>query len=738
MTIPAVNSSGTREPTDAGPEAGRRPFPVRFAAWLSTNLLEERERWFLWLPVFLAVGIGGYFYLPFEPARGPPVALFGALSACCWFWRRRPALLYPTFLVLVAVAGFAAAQWRTAGIEGPLVEDRTRPGTVHGIVEQVEPSGRRWRVVLGDLRVDALEADATPARARIVLRHGDGPPEPGAAVSLTAVLLPLPQPAMPGAFDFARHVFFQGLGGVGYALSELAIEDVAPVAPSLARTVSAARRIVGERVAAALDYGSEQGLIRRSLAEALLIGQRGAIPDEVLDAMRDSGLAHILAISGLHIGLVAGFVFFVVRAGLALVGPLALRRPIRKWAAGVALVVAFAYVLLAGATVPTQRAFLMLGIGLVAILTDRLQLNMRPVAWAALAVLMVMPESLVGASFQLSFAAVVALVAAYEAVRSRWRGIGIGAGLPRDPTRARASVLGLYFLAVVFTSFVATLATAPFAITNFNRVAVYGIAANLVAVPVTAFWIMPWGIVALAFIPLGMEELPLAAMGRGLDLLAWVAGEVAHWPGAVWLVPALPTWVAVLTAFGGLWLAIWRRPWRLLGLPMIGAALLLGFAVREPDILLSGDGRLVAVYRAGEGLSASSLTREKFTRNVWEQRLGLETARDWGAATDAQNRPLDCDVLGCVLRAGRNIIALPGDPRALHDDCAVADVVAATVPVQRFTCRRPRLVIDRFDLWREGAHAIWLGDGRISHRSVREEQGDRPWSTWPEDRAGAQ
>lgn len=737
MTIPAVNRSesgapGEREKEDDDGSRGRSP-ASRWIQVLRENLFEERDRWFLWLPVALGLGIGIYFSLAWEPPRHPTVALWSLLCLGCWLARRRPLLLALGIPALAAVTGFGAAQLRTASLEGPLIEKRTPPGLVTGTVVDVEPSGRRWRVVLETVEVERLEKHSTPRRVRIVLRHDDTPPEPGAPVSLTAVLMPLPRPAMPDAFDFARHAFFQGLGGVGYAISRVRIEGGDASAPLVTSSVAAARRAVGKRIVAALDDGSDSGLVRRSLADALLIGQRGAIPDQLAAAMRDSGLAHILAISGLHIGLVAGFVFFVVRAGLALVSPLALRQPIRKWAAGAALGVSFGYLLLAGATVPTQRAFLMLAIGLAAILADRFQINMRPVAWAALAILLVMPESLVGASFQLSFAAVVALVAAYEAVRARWRGIGIGAGFPRDPVRARASVIGLYFLAVAFTSAVAGIATAPLSMISFNRVAVYGLAANLAAVPITAFWVMPWGIVSLALMPFGLEAPALAAMALGLDVLAWVAREVAAWPGAVWLVPAVPVWSLVIVAFGGLWLTLWRRRWRLLGVPVALAGLIAGMQSEPPDVLLSGDGRLVAVRPTSEEIWVSSLSRAKFERGVWMQRLGLSRAVDWQSAAGDTDGSFTCDALGCVLRKGGAVVALPHDPRALHDDCAAADAVAAVVPVDRRSCGGASLVIDRFDLWRRGGHALWLEeDGSAAYRrTVRDGQGDRPWSVWP-------
>ena len=270
-----------------------------------------------------------------------------------------------------------------------------------------------------------------------------------------------------------------------------------------------------------------------------------------MEAMRASGLAHLLAISGLHIGLVTGVLFFAIRGILAALEPIALRFAIKKWAALGALLGAFAYLLVTGATVPTQRAFLMAAMVLSAIMLDRTAISMRLVAWAALIVLLIAPESLLGASFQMSFAAVIALVAGYEAVRvpfGRWRAHG---GWWRLPL--------IYLLGVGLTTIIAGSATTPFVIFHFNRFSAFGLAANLLAVPVTALWIMPWATVAYILMPLGLEGVALAPMGWGIEAVIAIAREVAGWPGSVTLVPAMPVSGIALVAAGGLWLCLWRR-----------------------------------------------------------------------------------------------------------------------------------------------------------------------------------
>lgn len=452
-------------------------------------------------------------------------------TAFGWLGRRRAVPLVAALGVGVLALGFAAAQWRTVAVQTPVLDHRLGPTNVAGRVVGVEVLPGASRVTLERLRIGQLSPARTPERLRV--RLGGKQPRiiPGDWIRVRAILSPPPPPAAPGAFDFQRQSYFRQLGAVGFSLGSATVEEHhrAEGFAAFGFALERLRQRISERVVAGID--GTPGAI----AAALMTGSRGAISAEVMANIRDSGLAHLLAISGLHIGLVAGIVFFGLRGALALVPPLALRYPIKKWAAMAAIAGAFAYALVAGATVPTQRAFLMIGLVLLAVLFDRRGLSMRLVAWAAFAILLFRPESLLGASFQMSFAAVVALIAVYEVVRDRRR--LDEAGPPSWPRRA------LHYLGGVgLTTLIAGSATAPFAIYHFNRFAVFGLAANLVAVPVTALWIMPWAVAAFLLMPFGLESVALAPMGLGIEVVVRVAETVAAWPGAVTLVPAMPVW----------------------------------------------------------------------------------------------------------------------------------------------------------------------------------------------------
>lgn len=691
--------------------------------WFAIQLQAERDRWPLWPPVGLGVGIAVYFGLRFEP----PIWVGGAgLAACIAFgiWARAwptaliAALIFGTFLT-----GFTAAQVRTALVAAPVLEKRLGPANVVGQVLRIEPRAGNGRVVLRRLEIAGLATERTPANVRIRLTLREpASPKPGEWLRVRAVLRPPPGPAAPGAFDFARQAYFKRVGAVGYAVGH--VERLSAVESGSAGAAdglpsawqlwwSSLRDGVARRILAVMPD------LRGAMATALMTGERGAIPEPVIDAMRDSGLAHLLAISGLHMGLVAGLLFFGVRALLALVPHVALNYPIKKWAAVAAALGAFAYLLLSGATVPTQRAFVMILLVLLAVLLDRTAISLRLVAWAAIAVLLLAPESLLSASFQMSFAAVTALVAGYEILARR----GGQFGAERGPARRVA----IYLAGVALTSVIAILATAPFALFHFNRIALYGLAANLAAVPLTAFWIMPWAVVAFILMPFGLDALALIPMGWGITALVSVAEFIAALPGAVTAVKAMPLTGLCLVVLGGLWLCLWFRPWRHLGTIPIAAGLACLLVSTPPDILVGGDGKLLAVRAPGGAIWLSSQQRGRFTAETWLRRAGTVESHAWPLVTDVKDSPLRCDQVGCIYRAGGQVVALALDGRALAEDCRTATIVISLEPLRRRRCSGPKLVIDRFDLWRNGSHALWLKPDSIDVENVATQRGARPW-----------
>src|SRR5712692_5397362 len=591
----------------------------------------EGDRRILWLPVFFATGIAVYFTLTIEP----PLWIGGAATvgavAIAVALRRWPALRNAGIALAFVAAGFAVMQQARLERGTPMLERRLGPAAITGRVVDIDPLDRGWRIIIAPDPLPGIAANAQPHRLRLHIAATSDVLTPGDRVSLKGRLYPVPAQLLPGGRDMQRELYFAGIGGVGYSFGA-------------ARRIAAAEETAGggwrewllrlraemtARINAALP-GSTGGV-----ASAVITGKRGTMAEEVKEAFRQSGLSHLLAIAGLHLGLVGGFVFFAVRGGLALIPPVALRYPIKKIAAVVTLIVLFCYLLISGAAIPTQRAFIMTGIVFAAILIDRLRLSMRICALAALIVLVLDPASLVGVSFQMSFGAVVALIAVYET-----RGTRLAYLFHRGSFGHK--VLG-YCGAVAVTTVIATVGTEPFAIYHFHHLVLYSPLANVIAVPISAMWTLPWGLVACLLMPFGLEALALTPMGWGIDVTIVVAQWVQALPGNVWSMPRLPTAGVVLVALGGSWLCLWQGKWRWWGSVGIAAGMATMLLTRPPDLILADFGRFLAA-RMPDGNYLVADTAEKLTRSFLVQETGASLL-PWPAAASSAGA-LDCPAEG--------------------------------------------------------------------------------------------
>ena len=683
--------------------------PRRILDWLAVCALAEQRRWLLWSPVTLGVGIGIYFALPVEPAGWiAPVLLGLLLVAALLLGRYRPLWAQALVILLVLpVLGLLVAQVRTDRVRAPVLAAEIGPIDVIGTVIAQEPLEKGGRVLMEDLTIPGMVAAQTPARVRIRLRADDILPRPGQRVRVWAVIGPPGDPVEPGAFDFRRHLYFQGIGGVGYARGRVQVRGMAPDPPFTTRLETLRQAIAG-KVDERLD-GAVSGM-----TAALLNGQPSAIPEEDLEAMRQSGLQHLLSISGLHVGLVAGLVLLAVRALLALWPALALRYPIKKFAAIIALAAAFFYMLMVGAPVPTQRSVLMTGVMLLAILADRNPFSIRVIAVAALAVMLTQPESILGPSFQMSFAAVAALILVYEAMTP------FLARHPQGEGRLGRALRGAGGLA--FTSLIASLATTPFGLYHFQQMANYGVLANMIAVPVTSFWVMPWGLLVYLLMPLGLEGPAIIAMGWGVEVILWTAHWVTGMPGAAIQVPALPLWGMAAFTLGALWVGLWQGRWRWLGGIGIGAALLSLPLASMPDIRVSGEGAVAAIRTADGGLLVSTRRASRFDSDAWAQRDGLaEIPKRWppiGSPVDG----LRCDGETCLYEKNGQRVGLLLGATAFCPAGVGALLALRGAP----ECPAP-IIIGPAERAAHGAHALHLSATGIRVETVRPQPDARPW-----------
>jgi competence protein ComEC len=706
------------ETAAAGGRIGAAPQPgTGLTHFFARTLAAEGERRQLWLPVAFGAGIASYFGLTFEPALWPAAAAAIALFLLALALRRRPGPRAVALGLAVFAAGFALMRAVTIERTAPVLARRLGPVQLEGRVTDIDRLERGWRIVLAPDPIPGLAPGAEPKRVRIHIPPASDRLDPGDRVGLEAMLFPVPGPALPGGYDFQRDAFFLRIGGVGYSYG--AAHRLAAAQPGGQDWREALRHLrsrMTRRIAAVLP-GSTGGV-----ASALITGKRGAIREEVKEAFRNAGLSHLLAIAGLHMGLVAAFVFFVVRGALALLPWVALRFPIKKIAAGVTLLVLFGYLLVSGAAIPTERAFVMNGLVFGAILVDRLRISMRICALAAIAVLLIDPESIVGPSFQMSFSAVIGLIAVYETYGERlgrmWRGASAG-----------GRVLA-YACGIVVTTLVATLGTDPFAIYHFHRLALYSPLANVLAVPLSAMWTLPCGVFACLLMPFGLERVALVPMGWGIDLTIRIAEFVSALPGDVWPMPRLPMGGLLAIVFGGLWLAIWRGPWRRWGAAAIAAGLATMLLTRPPDLVMTDGGRFLAARAASGDYRVRAQWGEKFAGSILAEETGaalLPWPKDKGPG------PLDCSGDRCAYSARGRRVAIVTGAEGLPVDCAHVDAILATVRAG-FACRGRIPVVDRIDSWREGAVALWLSPDGVTLKSANESRGDRPWVPQPHKR----
>lgn len=700
-------------PETYGARLTPREAPAAALSWIRRSFAAEADRYFLWTPVFMALGIGTYFSLPFEPDIWPALMALAATGLLLWGVRRRPMMALCAAALFATAIGFGAAVWRAERVAAPVLE-RPLSGTLIGRAISVEKTETgALLAVIAPQSFSSLAEDKLPAKVRLNIRIRDAALRPGAVVELRARLMPPPEPVSPRGFDFARQAWFQGLGAVGFAYSvpvELAAPDGADA------WLMSLRMTIGDRIRGVI--GGTSGAV----AAALITGERAGIPDDVSDDLRSAGIYHVLAISGLHMVLFAGSFFWAVRAALALVPGLALRYPIKKWAAAAAIVGASFYLAISGGAIATQRAWLMITLMFIAVMLDRPALSMRNVVLAAILVLLWRPESLIGAGFQMSFAAVVALIAFYESdMVRRWTTGPRGYGLADWPRLAAAYTLG-----IALTSIVAGAATGAIAAFHFNRIAIYGLAGNIAAMPVVGIVVMPMALAALLLMPFGLDAPALWAMGWGVSTMLDVANEVASWGGADRLVPAAPLHALLLVTLGGLWMALWRERWRHAGVLPIVIGLALWNSAPKPDIMIDRDASLLAV-RAADGRIALTSSRPDYAARQWLRYEGDSRSPRDAARVEHMN----CDASGCVYAGeGRYVVAFPATLDAVAEDCGKAEVVVARVPVPNRLKNEcgALLLLDWFHFWRNGATELTFAeDGRIEVKTARQARGNRPW-----------
>ena len=664
--------------------------------WISA----ERGRFALFLPVWMAAGVIVYFAQITEPLLWPGACLAVGALAGAVVLRRRALGGGALLCVGCAALGFSSAGL-AARRAAPWADVPRTAVVLRGVVARVEilPAGRRVTVVTPSLDGGA----ALPRAMRVRLRASD-PVVVGAGDTVAVrALMRLPAaPAYPGGWDMQRDAYFGGMAAFGFAIGPASRVQVAQ-----GGTLQALREGVAARVMAGLPGA------RGAIAATLLTGIGTAIPPADRAAFQASGLAHLLAVAGLHIGIVMGLVFAAVRRGLGAMEFTALRWPARQIAAVAALAAGGAYLVLTGAHVPILRSFAMASLVTLAVLTGRRAISMRALALAAAVIMLTAPYEVMGVSFQMSFAAVLALVAGWEAMRPRLRLLGLGRWW-----RGAA----VYGGGLAGTSALAGTATLPFAAYHFGNAMLWYVPANMVAVPLTALWVMPWGVAALLLMPVGLQRLALVPMGWGVSGLLAVAHGVAGWPSAVMPVRQFPAGALLVMASGLVWLCVWRSRLRRAGVVVMLAGLGLAWLAASPDVLVSGDGHVVAARLGGVVFQAEGKGEPGFAREAAARVWGGDAAAAFPYTGNAAGDRVRCVAGQCVLDFGAHRVLLAD---AAPASCGGMDVVVARQSVGGI-CRAP-IVVDPDFVASRGAASLTFGSGGAHVLTDREVRGDRPW-----------
>lgn len=625
----------------------------------------------VWWPLGFGAGIAAFFHWPVDPSVWSGfVALASLFFAWLRWGRKRERVRYILLALTLFSAGFAVSALHTHLSYAPRWQGGDDPVEIQGRILDATPAGRGLRVLLGDLTIE--DTPAPPAKIRLVCRNCTAADVPvGAVVKARGVISPPAGPAREGGFDYRFNAYFQQLGGIGFTYGKPQI--VAP--PEIAKDgfmAAARQKLIGVAEAAIANEDT------KALAIALLTGIQTSLPDGLRDAYQSSGLAHIYSVSGLHLSFVAGFLFFLFRGAMALFPPLALRYPTKKIAAIMALVAVTLFTLFAGDSVPTWRSLLMIALALLAVMTDRFAFSLRVVALAALVILALRPDLLFSISFQLSFAAVTALIAWVEWVQKP-RDNGLPAGLVTRHGRILRDVL--------VTSLLATLATLPFILYYFGRVSPYAVFANLFGVPWTGFVIMPLVLLVLLGFMAGLAA-PLLVL---LAPFLWVLNEWAYWvaqlPHADVRVAAVPPLVVMACTLTLYAVCVYPRKVTV-GLLTLSYLALLVFALRPveaPRAYLSEKG--LFAYMDGNTLWVSAPNKDKFVRNQWLVEQGLSDK----AVKTLPREGGRCDRSACVL----GDVVLIRKALALPSYCAEAyHIVAPRLTVTKAMCPNALSIMD--------------------------------------------
>jgi competence protein ComEC len=680
--------------TEQAEMEGRFWIPVRLLRldWLALALSPEPGRFAIWAPWVFCFGIASWFTPQIEPSVILIPVLLGiaVLSAgALFFWKpQNTKLVFLAIMLCVFFSGSLIAQIRSHSRAAPVLPTANHSWLVTGKLFQVDrETGKRARYLIRVQEIEGLPVDRLPKFVRI--GGFSSPARIGAIVRFRASMQAPSPTLVPGGFSFARNAWFQQIGATGFTLGRLEVLEP-PSTLTLSLRVSQWRNRLSKSLRTKI--AGQNG----ALAAALITGDRSAIEEENIKAFREAGLAHLLAISGLHMSLIGGFVFVAFSMIFAAIPAIGAKMDARKPAAIVGILVSFGYLVISGGAAPAQRAFIMLGLIFLAVLTGRRALSIRTISLAAFFIALLSPEYVVSPGFQMSFAASLALIAFYQRFGSTFV-------MRHKQNHQFGAVVGgvqksLFFLAgVAATSLIAGLATAPFASWHFHKIALFSLLGNLAAMPVFTILVIPFLFLGVCLMPLGLEPPFFAIASFGLDAIQAIARFTSSLPGAVWDVGAASPISLLLESVALILICLVGK--RVIGLVLVLVMVSIGFRIAIPSPMLwVGDKGGAIVFSDKTNHTIYTFGKpDKFSLRQFAENAGLSSVE----TLDISKAPnVSCDNQGCVAQLEGRTVAIRYTNEDIATDCALADLVLIARSLnerQGSACQNTRLLSSRQD-----------------------------------------
>lgn len=575
--------------------------------FIKENFFAEQNNWIVWIPFLFGIGIGIYYLLPFEPHYWLSLAVLEIVLFIFYLLRYKNLHIF-FIAILCIVCGFINAQMHSVYQSKKVKFTEEKTTYLQGRITEISYNQNlKERILLENV---ADFDNKLLGNYRITTSQKKSDLTINQCVELVATVFPPTPIQVMNGFQLDRKYFYESLSGIGYSDSEIFIIDCPQInKSSFSGRLNKVRKNITDDISKILAPDIA-GVI-----DAILIGEKTLIPNNINENYRNSGLAHFLSVSGLHLGSIAGLVFFFIRFLLSLSTYITLHYDIKKISAFFAIVVSAFYLLISGMEIPAQRAFIMTTVVLIGVIFNRQAISLRMISFAAFVLLLIKPYSLISISFQMSFAAVMALIAFYEKFGNKIHFWNMNKNIIQRAI--------FYLIGIVLCDLVASLATAPFAIYHFHRIATYTSLGNLLAGPLIGIYLMPMILVCLITLPLGLSYYPIKFLGYGVKLLNDITEYVAHLPNSVIIFDGMPFWGFILIIFGGYWLCAWQQNWRKLGFIPIIIGFLSIFTISSPDVIFSENGKDFAVKDNYGNTRIITPNTNSFLQKIWNENFDI-------------------------------------------------------------------------------------------------------------------